>query len=443
MKKILAGLMAFSMLCGLVYADNGAISRITNAVSVSAETLENGLTYEVNEDSTGIIITDCDENAAEIEIPPEIDGLPVISIGDEAFFNCKSLTKITIPDSVTDIGKDAFYYCESLTEITIPDSITSIGSNAFGGTPFLGNQTTDVKYAGKCVIDCVYDVPDIEIKPDTICIADYAFYGCQSLTAVTIPDSVISIGDGAFADCEALTEVTIGKSVKSIGISAFSGCELLTSVTIPDSVISLGGWAFENCTSLTEVIISDYVTDIGVEAFYNCISLKEITIPKSVTNIDKFAFLDCTSLTEVTIPKSVTSIGEMAFHGCTSLTEVTIPESVESIGAWAFGYYKNEDGSLTKIENFTIYGVKGSAAENYAIENEFNFVEIESEPAEKTGDIDGDGETTSSDALNVLQAVVGEVDLTDEQKKLADLNGDGQITSADALGVLQIVVGIV
>ena len=397
MKKIFAGLMAFSMLCGLVYADNGAISRITNAVSVSAETLENGLTYEINEDGTGIIITDCDENAAEIEIPPEIDGLPVISIGDEAFFYCESLTKITIPDSVTDIGKDAFYYCESLTEITIPDSITSIGSNAFGGTPFLGNQTTDVKYAGKCVIDCVYDVPDIEIKPDTICIADYAFYGCQSLTAVTIPDSVISIGDGAFADCEALTEVTIGKSVKSIGISAFSGCELLTSVTIPDSVISLGGWAFENCTSLTEVIISDYVTDIGVEAFYNCISLKEITIP----------------------------------------------ESVESIGALAFGYYKNEDGSLTKIEDFTIYGVKGSAAENYAIENEFNFVEIESEPAEKTGDIDGDGETTSSDALNILQAVVGEVDLTDERKKLADLNGDGQITSADALGVLQIVVGIV
>lgn len=374
MKKILAGLMAFSMLCGLVYADNSVISEITNNISVSAETLENGLTYEINEDGTGIIITDCDENAAEIEIPPEIDGLPVISIGDEAFFNCKSLTKITIPDSVTDIGKDAFYYCESLTEITIPDSITSIGSNAFGGTPFLENQTTDVKYAGKCVIDCVYDVPDIEIKPDTICIADYAFYGCQSLTAVTIPDFVISIG----------------------------------------------GWAFENCTSLTEVIISDYVTDIGVEAFYNCTSLKEITIPKSVTNIDKFAF-----------------------YGCTSLTEVTIPESVESIGAWAFGYYKNENGSLTKIENFTIYGVKGSAAENYAIENEFNFVEIESEPAEKTGDIDGDGETTSSDALNILQAVVGEVDLTDEQEKLADLNGDGQITSADALGVLQIVVGIV
>ena len=92
------------------------------------------------------------------------------------------------------------------------------------------------------------------------------------------------------------------------------------------------------------------------------------------------------------------------------------------------------------MEDFKIKGVKGSAAEIYANDNEFEFIEIKK--AEITGDLDGDGEITSSDALNILQLVVSGENLTDEQKKLADMDGDGEITSADALYILQMVVGL-
>ena len=77
------------------------------------------------------------------------------------------------------------------------------------------------------------------------------------------------------------------------------------------------------------------------------------------------------------------------------------------IGDRAFGYYYDDNWNLTKIENFTIYGVKGSAAETYAVENGFKFIETGNTSTEITGDVNGDGETTSTDALYVLQVVVG------------------------------------
>ncbi|MGN1480929.1 leucine-rich repeat protein, partial [Porcipelethomonas sp.] len=96
----------------------------------------NGLTYQsVDEDEDGtddyIEITACDESLTEVEIPEEIDGLPVTNIGDCAFYNCTSLESITIPDSVTSIESGAFCGCTSLTSITIPESVTDIGDSVF------------------------------------------------------------------------------------------------------------------------------------------------------------------------------------------------------------------------------------------------------------------------------------------------------------------------
>ena len=123
---------------------------------------------------------------SKVDIPAELGGKPVTSIGDYAFVHCSSLTEVTIPEGVTSIGVGAFGACSNLTKVIIAEGVTTIG--------------------------------------------DGAFAGCSSLTEVTIPEGVTSIKDSAFQSCGSLTEVTIPKSVTSIGELAFYGCEALATV---------------------------------------------------------------------------------------------------------------------------------------------------------------------------------------------------------------------
>ena len=157
----------------------------------------------------------------------------VTSISNSAFYECSSLTKVTIPNSVTSIGAHAFRSCSSLTKVTIPNSVISIGNNAFDSCSSLTN---------------------VSIGNSVTSIAIEAFRSCSNLTKVTIPNSVTSIGRNAFDSCSSLTNVSIGNSVTSIGDSAFRYCSSLTKVTIPNSVISIGNYAFGSCSSLTSII---------------------------------------------------------------------------------------------------------------------------------------------------------------------------------------------
>ena len=167
-------------------------------------------------------------------------------------------------------------------------------------------------------------------------IEEDAFYGCSSLTSVTVPDSVTSIGNKAFAGCSSLTSVTISDSVTRVGEWAFEGCSSLTSVTIGDRVTSILWGAFAGCSSLTGVTIPDSVTHLAWGAFEGCRGLTSLTIPDSVSSIGSWAFSGCSSLTSVIIGNNVTSIGRWAFEGCHSLTNVSISSSVIRIGSVAF-----------------------------------------------------------------------------------------------------------
>ena len=235
-------------------------------------------------------------------------------------------------------------------------------------------------------------------------IGDYAFYLCDGLTSVTIPNSVTSIGEMAFAGCSGLTSITIPNSVTSIGEMVFYWCygltsvvwnakncadfsysyyapfyiifsqitsftfgesvehipanlcsqmDNLTSITIPNSVTSIGEYAFFYCKGLTSITIPNSVTSIGRGAFADCDGLTSVTIPNSVKSIGERAFYWCSKLTSITIPNSVTSIGSYAFFNCDGLTSITIPNSVTSIGLGAFSGCRSLTSIIVEDANST------------------------------------------------------------------------------------------
>ena len=250
------------------------------------------------------------DGSYDINIPEKLgDGnYTVTAIGDEAFYNCSALKKVTIPQGVTSIGESAFQY-SSLTDVTIPQGVTSIGEDAF--------------------YNC-YGLTSVTIPQSVASIGKQAFRECRQLKSLTIKDAATSIGEEAFMLCESLTTLKLGEKIKTIGESAFSQCGL-TSVTIPDSVTSIGDGAFGYCISLTALSLGENIETIGECAFYNCAALKEITIPDSVTSIGDSAFGCCTSLTTLSLGKNIETIGGGAFYECSSLSKITIPEKVKEI----------------------------------------------------------------------------------------------------------------
>jgi len=210
------------------------------------------------------------------------------------------------------------------------------------------------KYSGDVVIPETVMYRGEEYNVTSI--GEKAFQYCNSLTSVTIPNSVTTIDSYAFNYCSGLTSVTIPNSVFSIGSDAFQGCSGLTSVTIPNSVTSIGKGTFQGCSSLTSVTIPNSVTIIDDYAFSGCSGLTSITIPNSVMSIHYYAFSGCSGLTSITIPNSVMSIGAWAFSNCTGLTSITIPNSVMEIGNSAFNACSGVTSITIGSGVKTIYG---------------------------------------------------------------------------------------
>ncbi len=325
----------------------------------------------------------------------------LVEIADYAFYYCRGLTSVEIPNSVKTIGDRAFYMCTGLTSVVIGNSVMSIGYEAFADCSWLKKSaypdnipnpfSTGIAFAysaqGTTIEDgVIFDRAKTTIYfapvtlsgeytvPSTVkTIADDAFSYCTELTSVEIPNSVKIIGDGAFFECIGLISVIIGNSVDDIGIGAFNGCTGLTSVVIGNSVKSIGNSAFAYCSGLTSVVIPNSVLTIGGRAFYNCSGLTSVVIPNSVQTIDEIAFYNCTGLTSVIIGNSVKSIGNDAFSGCTGLKKSAYPDNIPNpfSSGKAIAYPAQEttieDGVIFDRAKTTLYFAPATLSGEYTV----------------------------------------------------------------------------
>lgn len=328
----------------------------------------------------------------------------VTSIGEYAFFYCEKLKNITIPSSVKSIGIGAFYHCDALPEITIPNGVESICNEAFQYCNGLKEVTIpgSVKNIGEgafsnCYISADESETGIEsglekviIQDGTESIGGSAFYMCEKLNTITLPDSVTSIGYWAFYDTGCYndwedseddvlyignhfisayqgksTPCDIKSGTKTIADYAFFACRDLPGITIPDSVESIGNHAFESSNSLTNITIPKSVTSIGSEAFYSCFDLADINVdPDNPAYCSENGVLYNKTKTEIirfpsnkkdssfTTPIGAAKIADGAFEFCRYLKSITISDGVTSIGNHAFEncyFEKYEKGKIISV----------------------------------------------------------------------------------------------
>ena len=392
------------------------------------------------------------------------------SIGEDEFNSCTSLVSISIPNLVTSIEDAAFSDCSSLALITsYAFTPPVLGNNVFDNVPSavvvkVPCHTSELYQAanGWSYIsnyeDFMFDLCPIVFADDNvkaICVAHWdtnddgelnyaeaaavtnlgtyfkstaitsfdeleyftsltslpntAFYGCTSLTSITLPSSVSALGNGSFYNCTSLATITVNaETPPTVGTNAFKNVPTNMVVHVPygtyDAYHNADGWSVFSILDPCPIVFADsrvkslcvsnwdtngdgelsyaeaaavtdlgkvfyyksYITSfdelqyfigltsIGYEAFYYCSALTSIEIPNSVTFIDSWAFELCSSLTSIEIPNSVTSIGNYAFYLCSGLTSVVISNSVTYIGKSVFSNCRNLEQIIVASGN-TVY----------------------------------------------------------------------------------------
>lgn len=251
-----------------------------------------------------------------------------VTIGAEAFMGCSSLKTVTLTENVTSIGNGAFSGCANLTSLALPQRVTYLGICFIRGTSI--SKITIPKNVGSSLYDPYYEDDGYDEGDEEPAYEDYYDYpeeygalsGCTSLKNVTLEEGLATIPDHFFSEAAYITSVNIPKTVGSIGNYAFFNCRSLTKVTLnyndkkiateteglQNFAVTIGSEAFSGCSSLETVTLTENVTSIGDRAFWGCASLASLSLPDRVTHLG-YSFISGTSISTITIPKNVKSCG--------------------------------------------------------------------------------------------------------------------------------------
>ncbi len=357
------------------------------------------LLYTVRDDGTAMITGYSgkffsEDLQLEFNIPSEINGHTVAAIGDGALRDgAAKIVGITLPDTVKEIGVDAIYgrylkylklndgleviknfavNCgDGLDTLVIPESVKYIGDEAISGKA-LKNITlpSDLEYMGKRIFHgSAYDA-DANNRVDGI------QYNGQYLIAG------IRIGY-AEEDTADPSAPTTNRQIHEWGATG--------DIAIREGTTVMGADSF-GMSDITSVQLPSTLKSIPYLGFYWCKNLDNVVIPGNVKEIGDYAFSWCENLKSLTISEGVEHIGEGAFFRCNNLNEVTVPKSVTQIDMQAFGWDYVNDYDV-RNENLVIKCYSGTAAEQYARDNGFRCVLLD------TGEtVDGGEPTAAADS---------------------------------------------
>ena len=355
--------------------------------------------YTVREDGTAMITDysarfwdDSDPNfSIEINVPSEINGHTVTAIGDRALREGRTkISGITLPPTIKEIGNRAIYGrylkylklndglevikdfaidCgDELETLVIPESVKYIGSEAISGEA-LKNITmpSNLEYMGKRIFfGSAYDKDPANRVDGIQYNGQYLIAGIRiGYATIENPDPSAPTVNKQIHEWEAVGDIEIREGTTMMGEDAF-GMSNITSVKLPSTLKA-----------------------IPYLGFYWCKNLNNVVIPSNVKEIGNNAFSWCESLSNLTISEGVEHIGQAAFFRCNNLKEVTIPKSVTRIDMHAFGWDYVNDYDV-RNEDLVIKGYSGTAAEQYARDNGFKCILLD------TGEIIEKGEPTAA-----------------------------------------------
>ncbi|HAJ97547.1 MAG TPA: hypothetical protein DCO72_07410 [Ruminococcus sp.] len=337
-----------------------------------------------------------------VEIPDEIDGLPVTSIGKMAF-RWEEFSTVILPDTLTTIEAGAFACCSNLTEIEFPESLTSIGNSAFAST---GLKAVSI--------------------PETVTeFGKNIFYDCADLETAELPDNMTAIPEELFQSCRSLQNFNFPEHLTTIEHGAFMGCFSLENIVIPETVTTLGNNCFSSCKNLKEVNIPDSVTEMGDGIFANCRNLKKITIPDTITEIP-FDMLGFSGLENITFSENVQYVS-CSLTWCENLKSVTFLNPDCEIFDNQMTIFNSAYENNYQFGGI-IYGYENSTAQAYAEKYGYEFRTVgDTFISDVMGDISGDGKLSVVDVIQVRKGILSRTALP----KISDLNGDNIVNVID------------